>query len=164
MKTTSRSLAAYHGHAAVLGDLVDRLHRARCGLTPDFSRNATGSGEHTRSPSLPINDMYRVEAPNVEWAVELEVCDAMIMQMVPEVVYRFHLLELALIDPKTEAGVDMLLGESVDRQQPGHIHDERCSSSVPLILQEVHGSEETHTLEHDAYEGQIGRPGARQSW
>ena len=31
-------------------------------------------------------------------------------------------------------------------------------------LQEVHGSEETHTLEHDAYEGQIGIPGARQSW
>ena len=93
-----------------------------------------GSGERTRSPSLPINDMYRVEAPNVEWAVEPEVCDAMIMPMVPEVVYRFHLLELALIDPQTEAGVDMLLGESFDRQQPGHTHDERCSSSgTPLL-------------------------------
>ena len=100
-----RALAACRFHAAVFDDLVDRLHRARCGLTPDFSRNATGSGEHTRSPVLSINDMYRVEAPNVECAVKLKVRDAIIMEMVPEVVYLFHLLELALIDPQTEAGV-----------------------------------------------------------
>ena len=128
------ALAANHGPAAVLGHLVDRLHRARCGLTPDFSRNATGSGEHTRSPLLSINDMYRVEAPNVECAVKPKVRDAIRVEMVPEVVNILHLLELALIDPQTEAGVDMLLGESFDRQQPGHTHDERCSSSgTPLL-------------------------------
>jgi hypothetical protein len=74
--------------------------------------------------------MYRAEAPNVVWAVKLEVCDATIMELVPEVVYRFHLLELGLFDPKTEAGVDMLLGESFDRQQPGRTHDETVSATL----------------------------------
>ena len=135
------SVATYHGHTAVLDDLVDRLHRARCGLAPDVSRHAAASGEHTRIPLLAINAMYRVEAPNVAWAVETEACDARIMEMVPEVVHSLDPLELALLDLKTEEGVDMLRGEVGDRNQTGRADDERCSSSAPLILQEVHRSD-----------------------
>ena len=105
--------------AAVSDDLVDGLHRALGVLAPfETSRHATGSGAHTRSPILSINDMYRVEAPNVECAVKLEVRDAMIMETVPEVVHLFHPLELALLDlERSEAGEDMLLGEAGDWQQ-----------------------------------------------
>ena len=154
------ALAANHGHAAVLGHLVDRLHRARCGLTPDFSRNATGSGEHTRSPLLSINDMYRVEAPNVECAVKPKVRDAIIVEMVPEVVYLFHLLELALLDIETEAAVHMILGESFDRQQPGGADDERCSRSAhhldALLLAGGAQVRRSADLEHNACKGQVG--------
>ena len=102
--------------AAVSDDLVDGLHRALGVLAPfETSRHATGSGAHTRSPILSINDMYRVEAPNVECAVKPKVRDAIIVEMVPEVVHLFHLLELALLDIETEAAVDMILGESFDR-------------------------------------------------
>jgi hypothetical protein len=148
------AIAAYHGHTTVLDDLVDRLHRARCGLPPaaDVSRNATCSGEQPRSPLFAINDMHRVEAPNIEWAVKLEVRDARIMEMVPEVVYLFHLLKRALPDLKIEAGIYMLLGEAFDRHQPGRTDDNRCSSSAPLILQELHRSKETHTRAHDVCE------------
>ncbi len=45
--------------AAVFDDLVDGLHRALGVLAPfETSRHATGSGEHTRSPILSINNMY----------------------------------------------------------------------------------------------------------
>jgi hypothetical protein len=87
------SLATHHGHAAVLDDLVDRLHRVLGGLAPDVSRHDVGSSEHHRIPILSIDDMCQVEVPNVEcgcgcgcgWSVKLEVRDAMIMEMVPEV-------------------------------------------------------------------------------
>ena len=119
------SLAALHGHAAVLDDLVDRLHRVLGGLAPDVSRHAAGSGEHHRIPILSIDDMCRVEVPNVEcgcgcgcgWPVKLEVRDAMIMKMVPEAEKDGHPLELALLDLETEVGVDILLGEAGDWQQ-----------------------------------------------
>jgi len=102
--------------AAVFDDLVDGLHRALGVLAP--SRHAAGSGAHTRIPILSINDMYRVEAPNVECAVKLEVRNAMIMETVPEVVHLFHPLELALFDlERSEAGEDMLLSEAGDWQQ-----------------------------------------------
>jgi len=98
------ALAAYHGHDTVLDDLVDGLHRARCGLVSaaDVSRHATGTCEHPRTPLLSINDVYRVEVPNVEWAVKPEVCDATIMEMVPEVVYLFQLLKRALLTSKSK--------------------------------------------------------------
>jgi hypothetical protein len=119
-----------------------------------------GSGEHTRSPVLSINDMYRVEAPNVECAVKPKVRDAIIVEMVPEVVYLFHLLELALLDIETEAAVDMILGESFDRQQPGGADDERCSRSAHLLdaLLLAGGAQVRRSadLEHNACEGQVG--------
>ena len=189
------ALAAYHGHATVLDDLVDGLHRARCGLAPaaDVSRHATGTCEHPRTPLLSINDVYRVEAPNVEWAVKPEVRDATIMEMVPEVVYLFQLQKRALPDLKIDAGVDMLLSEAFDTHQPWRADDNRCSAPLSVlrralksahpiwrlrvealiptralsqpsfnlvvsllllswhVLQEVHRSEETRTLEHDVY-------------
>ena len=37
------------------------------------------------------------------------------------------------LDIETEAAVDVLMGESFDRQQPGLSDDERCSSSGPLL-------------------------------
>ena len=42
--------------------------------------------------------------------------------------------EVDRLDIETEAAVDMILGESFDRQQPGGADDERCSSSgTPLL-------------------------------
>ena len=113
------SLAAHRVSAAVFDDLVDGLHRALGVHAPfETSRHAAGSCEHALIPILSINDMYRVEAPNVECAVKLEVRDAMIMETVPEVVHLFHPLELALRDlERSEAGEDMLLGEAGDWQQ-----------------------------------------------
>ena len=190
------ALAAYHGHATVLDDLVDGLHRARCGLAPaaDVSRHATGTCENPRTPLLSINDMYRVEAPNVEWAVKPEVRDPKIIEMVPEVVDIFQLLKRALPDLKIKAGIDMLLGEAFENDQPGRADDNRCSTVPPLsllrralkcsnpiwrrrvqarivsllllswhVLQEVHRSEETRTLQHEGKEDRE-IPGVRQSW
>jgi hypothetical protein len=99
--------------------------------------------------------MYRVEAPNVECAVKPKVRDAIIVEMVPEVVYLFHLLELALLDIETEAAVHMILGESFDRQQPGGADDERCSRRAPHLAggAQVRRSAD---LEHNACEGQVG--------
>ena len=66
-----------------------------------------------------INDMYRVEAPNVEWTVKPEVHDSRIMEMVSEVVYLFQLLKRSLPDLKIESGVDMLLGAVFKSTNPG---------------------------------------------